>query len=110
MVASSVQCAEAGWLFWKKDKKQEPAEQTYERPALDAQETQCEPLRLKIISLNQNPLLKTANAPRVKRLKKKYYQCVRALKDQQREFLLHADVKPSKKVDLPPLKVVPEEQ
>jgi hypothetical protein len=96
---------EAG-LFGKKKPKMNSADpvQTYQPPPPEAQETNCEPIRQKILTMNRRPFIaKLLSRPRVVMLKNDHRECILGIKQQQIEYLRHVDNPQAP--SLPPLNV-----
>ncbi len=69
-------------------------------PPADAMETTCDPIRQKVVRLNQkNKLIHPFYRPRIGHLKNKYNRCTQTFRDQEYEYLKHAQVRPNQ----PPL-------
>ncbi|HEY9687194.1 MAG TPA: hypothetical protein V6C52_09485 [Coleofasciculaceae cyanobacterium] len=109
---SAMPQAEA-WPFGKKAKAAKEAVkqvQTYQPPPADAQMTQCEPIRRKIVKINKGSKIgRTLMAPRTAFLTAKHTKCKQRLMDQEFEYLKHVDIEQSP--SLPKLKTdTPTEQ
>jgi hypothetical protein len=105
-LVSATATVEAGLFGKKKDRDKSDMVQTYQPPPPEAAETECEPIRQKVLRLNRRPFMVkffSLNRLRTARLKDDHKDCLLGIKQQQIEYLRHVD-KPQAP-SLPPLKV-----
>jgi hypothetical protein len=98
LLLTAMPQAEA-WPFGKKAKEAKEAVQkvqTYQPPPADAQMTQCEPIRRKIVKINKgSKITRTLMSPRTAFLVSKHTKCKQRLMDQEFEYLKHVDIEQS---------------
>lgn len=105
LLGTAFPSAHAKWVGKKKKAENQAVEQvrTYQPPPENAVATYCEPYRHEAAELAHKPLLlKGFYAPRRGIVMHKYRECKKALMEEERVYLKHADIEQSP--SLPKLK------
>ncbi len=83
----------AAYAFWPFGWLVSDQSEDFTPPAEDTMEKECDPIRLKIVKLNQkNKVIHPFYRPRIGLLKRKYNKCTQKFRDQEYKYLKHAQI------------------
>ncbi len=92
----SAQLQLTAHAVWPFDLLASKTEEDFKPPAADEMELKCDPIRQKIVKLNQkNKVIHPFYRPRIGLLKNKYNRCTQKFRDQEYKYLKHVQVTPA---------------